>query len=227
VAGLFRCGGFYQGREPYKTRDANPTGFYEDREVNEINEAILALASGVDPTRCHGWLSQLPESVPLTATPELASRIKTILRQSPTLLKDPRFSYTLDAWRSLIGEQGLDECKYICVFRDPGTMIASVQKELETASYLDSLTMDARAIEAVWVSQYRYILSNLATDGDWLFVNYDQVVDGSKLTALEVFIGSECDESIIRPNLRRSKPVDISLTSEAQDLYEELCQRSQ
>jgi hypothetical protein len=42
VAGLFRLSALLLGDAPHKARQANPHGFFEDREGNSINEALLA-----------------------------------------------------------------------------------------------------------------------------------------------------------------------------------------
>ena len=41
VAGLFRNAGYFMGENLLRPRDGNPLGFFEDREVNSINEELI------------------------------------------------------------------------------------------------------------------------------------------------------------------------------------------
>src|SRR4051812_26970362 len=83
LAGLFRRHGLFMGDQPYKARDSNPHGFFEDRSVNDINEALLAthvpisfldkeIIYGKDsPTHGQRWLTRLPYAINTTENSNL------------------------------------------------------------------------------------------------------------------------------------------------------------
>src|SRR5437588_10528992 len=87
AAGLFRAAGYFQGEELHPARDSNPLGFFEDVEVNDINEALLApilparqLRQGVEyladaPTSGQRWLARIPLDQQIAAAPDQLKRI--------------------------------------------------------------------------------------------------------------------------------------------------------
>src|SRR5436305_8301327 len=80
VAGLFRSAGYFQGAHLHPARESNPRGFFEDAEVNNINEALLApllperrFDHGVEyltdsPVQGQRWLARLPPTIPIEST---------------------------------------------------------------------------------------------------------------------------------------------------------------
>jgi len=57
VAGLFAHTGYFMGSRPMPSRVANPRGFFEDLDVNGINEQLLASVTSRPP---RGPLKLLP-----------------------------------------------------------------------------------------------------------------------------------------------------------------------
>ena len=45
IAGALTKAGYYIGDNPYPPRKTNPKGFFETREVNHVNEILLAQVS--------------------------------------------------------------------------------------------------------------------------------------------------------------------------------------
>jgi len=185
VTGLFRGSGLYMGEQPYLPREANPHGFFEDREVNSINEDLLAscLPQRVESGPCgHGhdvpgqgqrWLARLPPEITPLATDDLTSRIRAVLAKGATCLKDPRFCYTLPAWRAALEPRA--RVRYLCVFRHPSVVAASVLHECRNAPYLANLAISPELIFAKWCLLYRHELEKHALSGQWLFVAYESL----------------------------------------------------
>lgn len=107
--------------EMLEPSDVNPAGFWEQREIVELNEEILAALGGAwwrPPPRPAGW-----ERTAEMAS--FASRIAELVERrfdgrGRWGFKDPRTTLTLPLWRSVVGE--LDHL--ICL-RNPLEVVAS------------------------------------------------------------------------------------------------------
>lgn len=221
LAGLFRKSGLFMGDAHYLPREANPTGFFEDREVNDINESLLASSTGSKLGQGQRWLASLPVTVDLKTSPEARRRMLTVLARGPLCFKDPRFCFTLDRWiRELpVSEQSEAQC--ICVFRHPSIVVSSVLKELQTAPYLKDLNLSSAEILTIWEAQYRYVLQRQRKLGRWLFIHYDELFTVEGLARLQEFTGIQPDKSIVQENLRRSKP-DVEASDSCLEIYAKL-----
>src|SRR5262249_55194450 len=137
ASGLLHGAGYYLGEQLYPGDVGNPRGYFEDAEVNDINEALLEpltvppipgrlgrLLFPAQPTEGQRWLARLPLRVTTRATPALEARIIALTRKWPYCIKDPRLCYTLPSWMPLLGEVVL-----ICMFRDPSDTVTSILKE--------------------------------------------------------------------------------------------------
>ncbi|QNI69365.1 sulfotransferase [Cyanobium sp. NS01] len=222
LAGLFRRSGLFMGEaSPYKPRAANPLGFFEDREVNAINEDLLGPL--VPPPLGEGqrWLASLPSSARVAITPELRRRIRTLLSRGPFCFKDPRFCYTLDAWIQELPEQERDQVQCLCVFRHPSVVVASILKEIGSAPYLEGLQLTAEQVLQVWEAHYQAVLKRQRSQGRWLFIHYEELLQPTGLARLEAFTGLELDHSIVDLSLRRSE-AHIEATPTSLRLYRTL-----
>lgn len=219
VTGTLARAGYVMGDQLYPPRTANPRGFFEDPEINGINEALLAAV--VPATEALGenqrWLAALPSDVALPCPPALDARIRRATARRPFCYKDPRFSHTLPAWRPHLGDAGL-----VCVFRDPLVTVRSVVKEVGTAAYLRGVPFDEARAFALWCSTYRALLRRHRHEGDWLFVHYDQVLRPDGRARLGRFLGVEPDGAFPDPLLHRARP-EGEVPAEAAELYAELC----
>lgn len=214
AAGLFRNSGYFMGDRPMPVRTANPRGFFEDLDVNEINEAllarvvkprrggVLALLPGMRsrPAFAQRWLAEVPLSVRCDSTPQLRTQIRDLVARSPYCLKDPRFCYTLPAWRPL-----LDDPVYLCVFRDPARTAESIVREAREAEYLRGLQLDRDRALRVWELMYGHVLQHHRHVGDWLFVHYDQVLDNSAVDVIEQVVGAPLDRTFPDQRVSRSR----------------------
>ena len=135
----------------------------------------------------------------------------------PFCFKDPRFSYTLDAWRRCVR----DGAVYLCVFREPSRTAASILVEARQP-YLADLDLDRDGALGVWTLMYRHILETHRGQGEWVFVHYDQIIDGSGLDRVEAALGTRVDRSFPEPMLKRS--VDVGgVSAETARTYATLC----
>lgn len=239
LAGLFRRSGLFMGESTYKLRPSNPHGLFEDREVNAINEALLAsllpapplrsadgLEDGQDvPGEGQRWLARLPLEAKVEANSELEQRILSLYARGSSCFKDPRFCYTLAVWRKLLPAEDEEHTAFLCVFRDPAVVLASVLEEVHSALYLGGLAISVDQVLACWRWQYRHVLENHARSGRWLFVAYEQLLEPSGLDRIEAFTGHRLDRSLPEPSLNRSRP-QRAVPGPVGDLYRELCRRA-
>jgi hypothetical protein len=141
---------------------------------------------------------------------------------APYALKDPRFSYTLPAWRPLLREG----TRFVCVFRHPAEVAASLLTDWRTnPSYYGDFVLTRRHALRQWICINRLILERHARAGEWLFVHHAALVAGEATAALSDFTGADLDASFIEPSLRRS-PRYGAVPAQAKALYEQLLRRS-
>lgn len=232
AAGLLAEAGYFMGEHLYAADEGNPKGYFEDREVNGINEGLLAQVlprpqrKVLDrlffrPPPRQGWtrwLADLPAGTLVKCPPKFAGRISALTAHVPFCFKDPRFCYTLSAWRPFISGAVI-----ICVFRDPGATAASIIKQVKHAEDLKGLALDHQFAFRVWLQMYRNVLQvHYPAGGDWLFVHYDQLVSGAMIPRLEKELGVQVNGEFADASLRRSAAV-APVPEEAALTYRELC----
>lgn len=216
VAGLFQHAGYFMGSRLMATRPANPRGFFEDLEVNGINEELLASvtprpprgalklvpAMRRRPSYSQRWLAAVPLDRSCAISPAISARIQRQVSHPQYCFKDPRFCYTLPSWRPF-----LDDPLYLCVFRDPTQTAQSMVREVREAPYLRNLTFSYKDGLAIWALMYRHVLERHRFLGDWLFVHYDTVADGSAISTIESAVGAPLDRAFPDPAISRAKAI--------------------
>ena len=234
VAGTLAKAGYFMGKQLIECRETNPKGFFEDVEVNSINEDILAktfprrpqlmprkmqkLFFRRRPSHGQRWLAKVSLDAAIVAGPGIDSRIKKLTSIKPYCFKDPRFSYTLPVWRPF-----LDYTEFVCVFREPSVTVESTLKECNQAKYLKSLVITRGDIFDVWVLMYSHILRKHRFKGNWLFLHFDQVLAGNGLARLADFSGVTADTHFPDIKLKRSKR-KLENRPDAWHLYVNLCE---
>jgi hypothetical protein len=235
VAGVLAHAGYQMGMELWPPRAANPKGFFEDREVNEINEELLTSANASEartltqrilrrPARRpvfdgRGWLARVPLDAAPQLTPRaLVPRIQAQVAREPYCLKDPRFSYTLACWQPFLRDP-----LYICVFREPNRTALSIVAECETADYLHDVSCAYSDAIEIWMLMYRHILERHISRGEWLFVHYEQALRGEAFDRLEEALGARLDRSFVDPKLKRT-PAEGVVAPQAAQIYDRLCE---
>lgn len=229
VAGTLAKAGYFMGDHLYPGRESNPKGFYEDPEINGINEMLIAQVIPQRP-RVLGkwffrgrplegqrWLARMPVGTEIPSLSTVNERIQRATQREPFCFKDPRFSYTLPVWRPFLKSTG-----FVCVFRDPASTALSMLKECRDAEYLHSLSLTFRQALEVWRLMYRHILEVHRHEGAWLFLHYDQILSGEGLDRLEVFADAPVDRSFPDPSLCRSFS-DYPVPEEIAHIYQHLC----
>jgi len=217
------------GTQLIPARDGNPKGFFEDSEVNQINEDLLAKVLPSRPKLLgrwffqsrplmgQRWLSALPPCTEIPITTEQIRRIENVVKNRPFCLKDPRFSYTLPAWRPY-----LPDSRFICVFRDPQSTVNSIMKEVQNEPHLHHFHISFKQALEIWILMYRSIIE-YATSENWLFIHCNQILHGDGLQRLADFTQAEVDTSFPDAALQRSiteKPVP----ERALEVYRKLCE---
>jgi hypothetical protein len=229
VAGTLAKAGYFMGANLLLSRDANPKGFFEDAEINAINEAILARVVSKRPWLIgkwffrdrpllrQRWLSRVSVGKKIMLTPKIAKRIENAVKNTPYCFKDPRFSYTLPVWRPFLGDK-----VFIAVFRDPATTAHSMLKECRSDANLHSLYIDFRLALQSWSLMYRHILETHRKEGEWMFIHYDQAFKNDALDRMERFTGAHLDRSFPDRSLARTYS-DEPVPEEMRKLYQRLC----
>jgi hypothetical protein len=231
LAGALHAAGYHMGDELLAPTSSNPKGYFEDRTVNEINEDLLLDHAPLRPSGRQGrlypwrlpygyrWLAVVDPRAQVRATPELLERMRRVVSQRPFCLKDPRFCYTLEAWRQVLGEAA-----FLCVFREPGRSASSVLRAgVDERDYLHDVRLSRRRAIRVWSSMYRHVLEKHMHLGQWEFVHYDQFLDGSALPRLERLLDVRIDAGFADARLKRSSS-HRRVPASAAALYDELCE---
>jgi hypothetical protein len=221
AAGVVASAGYNCGEDLLPADDGGPTGFFEARGVNAINEALISAYDGELPTRGYSrppgdgerWLAVFPETAEPEATAELRDDMGVAIPPSPYCLKDPRFSYTLEAWRPLF-----DDALFVCVFRHPDATAKSIAKEVR---YGDLTVEIGRSLD-IWKAAYRRVLDRLVRHGDWLFLHYEQLLDGAGVDRLARALGVRLDRDFADPDLQRSL-ASGPVRPDCAPTYAELC----
>ncbi|MEM7309787.1 MAG: glycosyltransferase [Planctomycetota bacterium] len=224
VAGALAQTGYACGDALHPPRAANPKGFFEAPAVNELNERLLApMLAGV-PEAPTGdgqrWLGVPPAGTTPAPSADDATRIAALTGDGPWCYKDPRFCFTLPAWRTAAPDAAL-----VCVFRHPALTATSMVAECESADYLRGVRFDLAQAFELWTRAYREVLERHSGTGDWLFLHYDQMLTSEGRARLADLLGSGIDGAFPDPKLRREVP-DVEVPAEAQELYEKLCRRA-
>jgi len=235
VAGTLAKTGYFMGEELWPTRESNPKGFFEDREINEINEDILEpyVPKRLSffgfhilknrPNKWQRWLSVVPVETDIKASEKIQKRIEDVTGNEPFCFKDPRFCYTLPVWMPY-----LKNTVFICVFRDPGTTAASIVKETHTlnkdADNSNKIIVDPKRALKIWTIMYKHILFKHFKNGEWLFLHYNQVLQTSGLDKIEAITLANVDTSFPEKSLNRTRPSIIDIPAESKDIYQKLCE---
>jgi hypothetical protein len=158
--------GVYLGNDFLSPQPDNPTGYWEDRNIFEINERLLAVfglkwedVALIDDVQ---WHNQAVESLHAEAVQYLRSEF---VSHSLWGFKDPRTIRLLPFWRSVLHHLQVDEC-YLVVIRNPRSVANSLMQRQ---------VMDAVTAHLLWLV---YVVPNLSLIADQPFIvaDYDLVM---------------------------------------------------
>src|ERR1700722_6997157 len=232
LAGTLSAAGYYMGGTMLTPTPSNPKGYFESVEINDLNNELIAPLTAVRPSGFLGylfpwrlstdllWLAHVDIDARSHPTAQQVSRLKEFTSKEPFCFKDPRFCYTLDAWRHT-----LNDAVYLCLFREPGRTVSSIRKDVrERYPYerYKGFRLTYRRALATWTSMYQHVLEKHSKEGHWVFLHYDQILDGSGIPQIEGTLDVKVDTSFVDPNLKRS-PDSSNLPPLALQIYQRLC----
>ena len=234
VAGTLSKAGYFMGERLLPPRDSNPKGFFEAREINGINETLIAQVIPRRPRliprpfrkwvfqdrllKNQRWLARISLETNIPASTKAIERIRKVTKKEPFCFKDPRFSYTLPVWRPF-----LKNTVFLCVFRDPASTAYNILKECQDAPYLHSLKINFDQVIEVWTLIYSHILEIHQHKGEWLFIHYQQVLNKDFFKKIEVFTGAKVDPKFPDPALNRSS-CHRKVPEYIEQMYNQLCE---
>ncbi len=223
LAGSLYHSGYNIGGKGHDPNEGNPKGYFETKEINQVNDLMLFNDPRTVFTKgsSHGWLSQFPINQCPEIHPELKSKIIQIVDSLPErtfAFKDPRFSYTLPNWLEFLP---LDT-KFICVFRDPRGVVNSIIRNCQTAPYLSKIVITEQDCYEIWLCMYQHIIGTHIKDGDWLFLDYNQILHEDGLDRVEELLDAKIDRSFLDPSLQRAVNHG-SIPEPVRAMYESLC----
>ncbi len=232
LAGTLSAAGYYMGGTMLNPTPSNPKGYFECAEINDLNNELIAPLTAVRPSGLLGylfpwrlstnllWLADIDLEARARPTTQQLDRIREFSSREPFCFKDPRFCYTLDAWRP-----ALNDAAFLCVFREPGRTVSSIRRDVREQypyeRYKGFHLTNQRALEA-WTSMYQHVLEKHSKEGQWIFLHYDQILDGSAIPQIEAPLNVKVDTSFVDPNLKRS-PDSGDLPPLALQTYQRLC----
>ena len=238
IGGILHQAGYFVGEKLYREGlDSNPKGFFEWKEINEINEEILSvygkgLSSFIvkklfkknpvsNPGKNQRWLLSIPEKVNITdSSPKTEDRIRVVIKREPFCYKDPRFSYTLPVWKRFLKPK----TGFICVFREPDLTVGSILKECSSRDYLADLYINRSIAYKVWANIYSHILvKNRELFKDFFFVHYNQIYDGTSIPFLSDFLDADISGEFVEKELKRNI-TNYPVPKRAEEIYQRLCE---
>jgi len=238
LAGLLHKNSYFAGENLWPPTVSNPLGYFEDVEINRINEDLLAkvvpwrppgVVGALWPTHrdrpryTQRWLAMLPTGTAIPSDFALDARMVHQTSRRPYLFKDPRFCYTLPAWAPHLAADTL----FLCVFREPQRTVDSIIKIIRTERYLRDLTLNAQGAYQYWEAAYRSVLYQKGKlGGEWLFLHYDEILEGRSHSILEEQLEASVDRGMLRADLKRSMAAGDTSPSAAA-LYQELIELSE
>jgi hypothetical protein len=166
--------GVYLGNDFLSPRPDNPTGYWEDKNIYELNERLLAVmglkwedVALIDDARWHE-----PEVEALRA--EALGYLESRFVSHPLWgFKDPRTIRLLPFWQSVLRRLDVDDC-YLVVIRNP----RSVAISLSQRHGMDALT--AHLLWLAYVVPYLNEISNrpfIVTDYDLVMADPRQQLE--------------------------------------------------
>lgn len=240
VAGTLAEAGYYMGDTMLPPTEGNPKGYFESREVEAVNDGLIQTMirparrerrlawlrsipqqpnfDALEPWVKAHWLALIPPIRKPILKPVYREQIEALVLHQPFCFKDPRFSYTLPAWRPFLTQ----ETAFICVFREPPITAASILKEVQTESYLDGLTISYEQVMQMWIYSYRHILTTHRHEGAWLFLHYSQVLTDDGLTRMETLLDATVNRDFPEARLQRTQ-AEQPAPRAAQRIYRQLC----
>jgi hypothetical protein len=232
VMGCLSKAGYNIGDNSIIVRESNVYGFFEDSEINRINDEIIQKSY---PKKlpfsgewifdeydwvAGRWLAQLSLGAKIYSSKEIKRKISEKITKKPFCYKDTRFGYTFPTWKSL-----LKDTVFIVVLRDPSLTALSIVRECRNAKYLQNFNIDFKTALNVWRLVYSHILKHYMEDDNkknWMFIHYDQLFSIKSLEKISKFTGAKIDYDFPDRSLKRLK-FKRKINKETEEIYNKLC----
>jgi hypothetical protein len=157
-------------------RDDNPKGFWEDRDVVELNERLHALAGSLSSSLGFDVECLLDASEYPCVRQELAELLEARLGSHARFgIKDPRMSRLMDVWLPVLEELGV-ETAFVLPLRNPLSVAASLSRR-DAFPVIKSLLL--------WY-EHSYRALRFACSRRMLVVDYDGFMDRPRDALLRI-----------------------------------------
>jgi hypothetical protein len=205
VAQLLHEAGLSVGHDLIAPDEHNAEGYFEERMLIMINDAILK-AAGVG-----AWFTTATRAQIRDASAEYADYMQELVKTATPAWKDPRLSWTLEPWLEVLPERP----KIIVCLRSPAEVVAS------TLAYYAQGGDDAEnAVKHVWRTQYERLLEIMCEYRlDAICVEYAALHADPERAAepLARFVGRALDTSTVRRDLRHHA---VAIPDDLVEMYE-------
>jgi len=190
VARLLHEAGISLGHDLIEPDEFNAEGYFEERGVVMLNDALL------NDVGLHRWFSVASREEILRAARARVEPMRELVATATPAWKDPRFSWTLEAWLEVLSERP----RVIVCLRSPAEVVASTLRYYGLAG--DEPT---RAVEQTWGAQYERLLDVIADyQLDAISIDYGALHadPDAAIKPLERFVGRTLDPAFVRQDLR-------------------------
>lgn len=239
VAATFRSSGAFMGEQLHPPTPSNPNGYYEDRGINLLNDDLIRRMLGrpflgwrirnkvfrtVHTVSSAFFLAAPRKLRKIQPCQDETNRIRWFTRRVPFCYKDPRFSVTLPTWLPYLP----DETGFVVVFRDPMRTVKSMLRDAHE-QYDPPLPLTESQGYLYWWRSYSRLLSSPGDSQNWIFLNYDTILDRSRIPSLSEFACAPLDFSQIDRSTSRSSAHEwptSTIGRRCRDIYQRLCERA-
>ncbi len=193
VARLLHEAGIGMGHDLIEPDEFNAEGYFEERGVVKMNDALL------NDVKLHTWFATASRQEILAAARARGEGMRELAAQATPAWKDPRFSWTLEAWMEVLPERP----RVIVCLRSPAEVVASTLRY-----YGLSGDEPTRAVEHTWRAQYERLLDVIAEyELEAISIEYSALFDdpAGAIAPIERFVGRRLDAGGVRRDLRHHK----------------------
>ena len=166
TTGLLAKAGATVSEDLVKASIQNPTGSFEDRNIQRIQRDMLLKLGPLNVPPPQDWLGT--EAVK-SARPQLSDIVVNAIEQAGDatwVFKDPHSAYTLPLWTQIFNAAKITPAVVLCV-RDPAAVITSLKRQYN---------FDALTAELFWLT--KNLRAIIDTSADVFVVHYETLMRG-------------------------------------------------